>query len=155
GMNYVGQYGPKLSVSSSVFLNNSDNDNVQTLTRQYLPPQDSISFYDQRSNADTRSGNQRVDARVEWTPDSTNSAILQPRLYWSQSDANSDGGAATTTDLGVPRSSAISRNLDSTDGGNFSNRLTLRHRFGKRGRNVSAQIDMGHIVRDGSGSQYS
>lgn len=155
GVNYVGQYGPKLAVSSSLFLNNSDNDNVQTLTRQYLPPQDSISFYDQRSNTDSKNGNQRFDGRVEWTPDSTNSAILQPRLYWQQSDAASDGAAANTTDLGEPRSTALSRSFDSADGNNFSNRLTLRHRFDKRGRNVSAQIDMGHTIRDGSGSQYS
>ena len=155
GVNYVGQWGSKLSVSSSAFLNNSDNDNVQTLTRQYLPPQDSISFYDQRSNTDSKNGNQRFDARVEWTPDSTNSAILQPRLYWQQSDATSDGAAANTTDQGDPRSTALNRTFDSNDGDNFSNRLTLRHRFGKRGRNVSAQIDMGHTIRDGSGSQYS
>ena len=136
-------------------LNHSDNENLQTLTRQYLPPQDSIAFYDQSANTDSKNGNQRFDARVEWTPDSTSSAILQPRLYFQQSDAASDGNAANTTEQGAPRSTASSRSFDSIDGNNLSNRLTLRHRFAKHGRNVSAEINMGHNVRDGSGAQRS
>src|SRR5262249_29015042 len=42
GLNYVGQWSPRLSVSSSLFLNDTDNENTQTLTREFLPPQDSI-----------------------------------------------------------------------------------------------------------------
>ena len=85
-MNYSGQWGPKLAVSSSVFINDTENDNIQTLSRQFLPPQDSLAFYDQHTTTSNRNGNQRVDARFEWTLDSLNSVILQPRLNFQNND---------------------------------------------------------------------
>ncbi len=155
GANYVGQWGKRWSASSSVFVNDTDNDNLQTLTRQYLPPQDSIAFYDQRSTTDSRNGNQRFDGRIEWTPDSLNSVILQPRLYFQNSHAHGAGDAANATDAGSVLNAARSNTFDAVDGNNLSNRLTLRHRFTKRGRNVSAEINVGHTLRDGDGSQRS
>jgi hypothetical protein len=155
GVNYVSQWGKDLSVSSSAFVNQTDNDNVQTLTRQYLPAQDSLAYYDQNMVADTRNRNGRFDARVEWTPDSLNSVILQPRLNFQSNDANSIGDAANTSVQGSPLSAAHSKSFDGTDGNNLSNRLTLRHRFSKRGRNISADINVGHILRDGTGAQRS
>lgn len=155
GVNYVGRWGKDLSVSSSLFANQTDNDNVQTLTRQYLPPQAALAFYDQNAVADTRNGNQRFDGRLEWTPDSLNSIIVQPRLYFQNNDASTMGDAANTTTEGSALSAAHSHTFDVTDGNNLSNRLTLRHRFAKRGRNVSADVNVGHTLRDGTGSQYS
>ena len=155
GANYVGQWGKKLQVSSSVFVNDTDTDNTQILTRQYLPPQDSISFYDQNSLTDSRNGNQRVDARFEWTPDSLNSVILQPRLYFQRNRSSSLASAGNSTEDGGVLSAALNDTENETDGDNLSNRLTLRHRFAKRGRNVSADINVGRTLRDGEGTQYS
>ena len=155
GLNYAGQWGPKLAVTSSVFATDSDTDNLQTLTRQYLPPQDSLAFYDQSSVTDSRNRNQRFDARMEWTPDSLNSVIWQPRAYLQGTDAINVGDAANTTETGTPVSAANSHTTDSNDGNNLSSRLTLRHRFAKRGRNVSAEINVGHNARDGFSTQRS
>lgn len=155
GTNYVAQWGKHVSVSSSLFANDTDTDNAQTLTRRYLPPQDSLAYYDQNTVADSRNRNQRFDARVEWTPDSLNSVIFQPRLYFQGNDANSLGDAANTTAAGSTLSTAHSNTFEGIDGDNLSSRLTLRHRFAKRGRNVSADLNVGHTRRDGTGSQYS
>ncbi|MEO5617854.1 MAG: TonB-dependent receptor [Candidatus Eisenbacteria bacterium] len=155
GFNYVGQWSKKLQVTSSVFANDTDTDNVQTLARQYLPPQDSLAFYDQRAATDSRNGNQRVDARFEWTPDSLNSVILQPRLYFQNTDSRSDEWASNNTAQGSVLSAARNNNFSSNEGNNLSNRLTLRHRFAKRGRNVSADLNVGHTLRDGSGERLS
>lgn len=155
GTNYVGQWGKRLSVSSSLFINDTDTDNTQTLTRQYLPPQDSLAFYDQNIVTDSRNRNQRFDARVEWTPDSLNSAILQPRLYFQNNEAGSVGGAANSTLSGSPVSAAQNLTSDATDGNNLSTRLTLRHRFDKKGRNLSAEINAGHTSRDVQSAQRS
>ena len=155
GTNYVGQWSKKLSVSSSLFVNDSDNDNRQLLAREYLPPQDSIAFYDQNAATNTKNANQRFDARFEWTPDSLNSVILAPRLYFQKTDAGSFGRASNLTLDGAPISSTLSDTYNSTQGDNLSSRLTLRHRFGKRGRNVSADINAGHTLRDVDASQYS
>ncbi len=155
GTNYVGQWGKHLAVSSSIFINHADNDNLQSLSRQYLPPQDSLAFYDQATTSDSKNSNQRVDARFEWTPDSLNSVIFQPRLYFQKTEAASLGDAANRTDEGSALSAAQSTTFDANDANNLSGRLTLRHRFAKRGRNVSAESNVGHTLRDGDGSQNS
>jgi len=155
GFNYVSQWGKKLQVTSSVFANDTQTDNRQTLSRQYLPPQDSLAYYDQLSASDARNGNQRIDARLEWTPDSLNSVIFQPRLYFQQTDSHSDEWASNVTQLGSTLSAANNDNFSTNDGNNLSNRLTLRHRFAKRGRNVSADLNAGHTLRDGEGERRS
>lgn len=155
GVNYAGQWTRKLAVTASAFLNYTDTRNLQTLTRQYLPPQDSTAFYDQDAITDGHNGNQRVDARFEWTIDSLNSVIFQPRLYFQNTTSGSDANAANTSALDALLSASRGATTDANDGNNLSNRLTLRHRFAKRGRNVSADINVGHTLRDGNGSQNS
>ncbi len=155
GLNYSGQWGPKLAVTSSLFLNQTNNENLQSLTREYLPPQDSLAFYGQNLTSDNRNGNQRFDARFEWTLDSLNSVIMQPRLYFQNTHARTLGFASNTTLMGSELSSSNSDTHNETKGDNLSNRLTLRHRFAKRGRNVSADVQMGYNLRDGDRLQAS
>jgi len=155
GFNYVGQWGKTLQVSSSVFANDTDTENRQTLARQYLPPQDSLEFYDQLATTDSRNGNQRMDARFEWTPDSLNSVIVQPRLYFQNVENRSDEWASNNSSLGSVLSAARNDNFSSTDGNNLSNRMTLRHRFARRGRNVSADLNMGNNLRETDGTRRS
>ncbi len=155
GFNYVGQWGKKVQVSSSVFVNDTDTENLQSLDREYVPPQDSLAFYRQLTTTGNRSANQRVDARLEWTPDSLNSVIFQPRAYFQRTDATNFGTAANLSTIGGVIGAAESRVTDTNDGGNLSARLTLRHRFAKRGRNVSADLNSSRNDRDGGGGQYS
>jgi hypothetical protein len=155
GVNYAAQFGKKVALTASAFVNYTDTRNLQTLTREYLPPQDSTAFYDQNSITGGRSGNQRVDARLEWTIDSLNSVIFQPRLYFQNTRSTNDADAANTSELDNLLSASRGTATDDNHGNNLSNRLTVRHRFAKRGRNVSADLNYGHNQRDGDGSQQS
>ncbi len=155
GLNYSGQWSPRLAVTASTFINDTGNDNVQTLSRQFLPPQDSLAFYDQNTTTSSHNGNQRFDARFEWTIDSLNSVIMQPRLYFQDNRSSNLGRAANTTLGGSALNSSNSDTRNHTIGDNLSNRLTLRHRFAKRGRNISADVQMGHNERDSDRDQIS
>lgn len=155
GTNYVGQWGRTLEVSASLFANHTDTDNQQLLSRQYLPVQDSLAYYDQRALTSSRNGNQRFDARFTWTPDTANSVVFQPRLYFQQTDGASNGSAANLGLDGTALGASNGLSSESVDGDNLSGRLTLRHRFGKRGRNVSADLNAGSNLRDGNSAQRS
>ena len=155
GVNYSGQWGRKLAVTASGFLNDTNTENLQTLTRQYLPPQDSTAFYDQDAITNGKNGNQRFDARIEWTIDSLNSVILQPRAYFQNTKSTNDANASNSSELGQLLSASRGATTDDNDGNNLSNRLTVRHRFAKRGRNVSADLNLGHTQRNGNGAQRS
>src|SRR5262249_3983620 len=145
----------KLSVSASAFLNDTKNENQNATTREYLPPQDSIASYNQLLDSDNRNGNQRFDARFEWTIDSLNSVIMQPRLYFQDNHASSLGLATNRTTIGNEVSSSASNTANGPSGDNLPNRLRLRHRFGKRGRTVSADFQMGHTFRNIDRNQQS
>jgi hypothetical protein len=155
GVNYTDQWGKHMVVTGSVFANLTNTDNEQTMTRQYVPPPDSLAFYDQSTTTDSQNRNQRVDARFEWTPDSANAVILQPRMYFQGTDANVAGTGVNSTVTGSTVSAASANNHDSDDGDNLSARMTLRHRFARRGRNISAEINGAHAVRNGNSSQLS
>ncbi len=155
GANYAGQWGKKLAVTASAFVNDMDNENSQLMQRQFLPPQDSLAFYDQTTGSDNKNGNQRFDARFEWTVDSLNSVILQPRLYFQQNRTRNLTGATNSTLAGSIVNSSDGDTRNHTTGDNLSNRLTLRHRFAKRGRNISADVNVSHNERDGDRAQRS
>lgn len=155
GFNFSGDAGPTLKLSGSLFANDTDTENDQTLSRQFIPVQDSVAFYEQESVSDGRNRNQRFDARLEWSPDSMNTVVLQPRLYFQDTRTTSRGDAMNATPEGSPISDALSDTRENADGNNLSGRLTVRHRFGKRGRNVVAEVNAGHNLRDTEGDQYS
>src|SRR6185369_7969139 len=78
-----------------------------------------------------------------------------PRLYFQKNHATSNGLASNRTLAGSEVSSSASLTDNLTEGDNVSNRLTLRHRFHKRGRNVSADFQMGHTSRETDRAQQS
>jgi len=109
GLNYAGQWGKKLAVTGSAFLNGSANANLQAVSREYLPPQDSLAFYDQNQASDTDNFNQRYEARFEWTVDSLNSIILarqkvidQGRAYWKRAILSTVAGQAADSLIFYP-----------------------------------------------------
>ena len=153
GLNYAGQWGPKLAVTSSVFVNDADNTNDQSVQRTYLPAQDSLASYAQTLTTANRNRNQRFDARFEWTVDSLNSIILQPRLYFQQSRATNHTFSENLTPSGATLNSSDLDSRNHTTGNNLSNTLTIRHRFAKKGRNVSVEVRNGHSERDGDRDQ--
>jgi len=155
GLNYAGQWGKKLAVTGSAFLNGTANENLQAVSREYLPPQDSLAFYDQNQASDTDNFNQRYEARFEWTVDSLNSIILAPRLFFQNTNSNTLGFSTNTNIDGSELSGSDSHTLNETDGHNLSNRLTIRHRFGRRGRNISADINTGQSLSQGDRAQLS
>ncbi len=155
GLNATGQVGRTLTVATSVFVNHTDNEDTQSLARQYVPPLDSTAAYDQLASTLAHNDNQRFDGRFEWTPDSVNSVIYAPRLYFQSNRTGSGGTAGYTSLAGDPIAQSDGSTTSDTHGNNLTQRLTLRHRFATRGRNVSADLSYGHTLRDGTRAQRS
>jgi hypothetical protein len=155
GFNLTAQPSRTLTFTSSVFANATHGDNAQTLSREYVPPQDSTEFYDQSSRSDARNRNLRIDGRVEWTPDSLNSVIFAPRLYFQSNHTTGNNTAGYTGLSGSPLATSDGSSTNDTHGNNLSERLTLRHRFARPGRNISADLSAGHTLRNGDRGQRS
>lgn len=145
----------KLVVNQSYFFNATDNSNDQVLSRDYVPPEDSISTYTQSGSTSNRNFNHRYDSRIEFNPDSANSIVDTPRLYFQSNHAAARTTGTNSSLDGQPASDAASRSGSDTDGHNLSDHLVLRHRFPKRGRTLSADVGVGHNLKDGSGKLQS
>jgi hypothetical protein len=80
---------------------------------------------------------------------------MQPKLYFQNNHTTSSGVASNRTMLGSEVSSSASSSDNRTTGNNLSNRLTLRHRFHRRGRTLSADFQMGHTNHAADRAQQS
>jgi hypothetical protein len=155
GTNVMKSFGTKYTVTQSYFYNLSDNGNLQSLTRAYAVPQDSVARYDQVSNTNNRNTNHRYDARIEANFTPTTSLIDEPRLYFQANDASGSQTGVNTDPFGLPRASAITQAGTHTTGSNLSDHLVIRHKFPKARRTASLDLQLGYTDKDGSSSTQS
>ncbi|MCB9264870.1 MAG: TonB-dependent receptor [Lewinellaceae bacterium] len=151
GLNYSDNWGKKAEVSGSYFFNRSENDALTTLYRDYINNSDFEQAYDEKSQTATTNTNHRLNLRIDYTIDSSNSILIVPRLGLQYND-----GSENTTGLtlfgGEPTNEAIYKLAPQLDAVDFSNMLLFRHRFPKRGRTFSVNLNTNYS--DKTGKRY-
>ncbi len=155
GLNYSDTWGEKVEVTGSYFFNATENENQTDLTRTYFTGPDSNLVYKESGSTNTRNINHRANLRVEYEIDSANTIIFTPRLSIQQNEFS----RAISGNSKLPDSSLINstenRNTSDNFGYNFSGNLVYRHRFAKRGRTLSLNLNGQMNNRSGDGSLYS
>ena len=155
GLNYMDKLGKKTEITASYFFNTVDNSNTTDLNRQYITQQDSGLVYQESSRTGSTNYNHRVNARIEHNIDTANSIVITPRFSYQQNDANSSLlGNYNSNDNSLQSSLTNSRRSDNS-GYNLGNSLLYRHRFAKRGRSFSWNINTEANNRDGGSDLYS
>ncbi len=142
GLNYADSIGGAMSLTGSYFFNLADNNNPQKLSRQYLVAADSSTFYGEEDATERRNYNHRVNLRMEYSPDSSNSFIFTPQIYSQDNHTTSDVLDTSTTAAGAVLSQSHNSNLTTTNGYTSQNHLVYRHRFATRGRTVSVDVGL-------------
>ena len=155
GTNYTDSWGSQLAVSQSYFFNLADGRNDQALRRQYFGTPDSTILYNEHTNGETRNSNHRIDSRVEYTVDSSNSLVVQPRLYFQNNHSSNllTGVNTLATEALVNETETSSET--GTSGYNLSNHVVFRHKFASPGRTVSLDVGMGLNRKEGTGTLRS
>lgn len=150
GINYIDEFGKKVTFNGSYFMNISDNTNHSGSTRNYFT-EDQL-MYTQINDGTTRNLNHRLNARVEYKADSSNTFILSPRItlqqYLSQSDIMSSSAISPEK---LFLSSTSSAEEASSIGYNLQNDLQWQHRFQKKGRTLSLNFSTQYNHRDRDG----
>ncbi len=155
GLNYNDTWVKPLEVNGSYFFNGTNVQNDQRLNRQYFAAGDSNTLYDETSDAASRNYNNRVEMRLVYTADSSNSFIDLPRMYFQTNTSTSLVSAANTIPASSVSNTAGSDNAAHTNGYNLSNHLILRHKFDLPGRTISLDIGTGYNHKAGSGTLLS
>ena len=155
GVNYTDQWGQKIRVSSSYFLNGNDNSTDVQLDREYVLAETSSQRYNETNAAESENWNHRFNMRMTYTIDENNSIIFTPRIsFQNNSSLSSLNGLNSFPDGGL-LSRTINDYSSDNRGYTSSANILYRHRLSKPGRTISANFGLGLNDRWGDTDQQS
>ena len=153
GINYTDQWSRKMKVSGSYFFNNSRNNNESLINTETFGA--AKQFSTQRSNMITENNNHRLNMRLEFNPDSSNTFIMIPGVNFQTNNSNGFSSQLTANAAGDSVNFSNVRSDVKRNGYNISNNLIYRHAFQKKGRSISASFNFnlsknnGETITDG------
>ncbi len=160
GANYRNSFGPKTDFYGSYFFNSqhiavSQQDSTIKL----------ITGQSGQDSSNTTSGNQsniqrlqthRIYMNLEQKYDSNNSLVFRPNLTFQKSDPTSNSNSTTVDNNGAPVNTSIGNSSNYNDGFNINgSNLQFRHRFAKKYRTISLDINGTANVNQGYGYNYA
>jgi hypothetical protein len=160
GANYRNSFGPKTDFYGNYFFNSQhitvdQNDSV-IKTIQGQPGQDSSNTTSGTQSNIQRRQNHRLNFNLEQKFDSNNSLIFRPNIVFQSSDPNASSSSATMDNHGSPVNTSVGNSSSYNSGFtvNGSN-LQLRHKFDRKFRTISLDINGSANVNDGYGYNYA
>lgn len=152
GINYSDQWGKKVKVSGSYFLNATNNTTSAAISRTYTDSSEIV--YTEQSASDIDNTNHRFNVRLEYTVDSFNTLIFTPAISLQTNERNS-GTLANTRISDLPTSITDNQTYAQNAGYNSNNNLLLQHKFKKQGRTLSLNLSAVLNHKTGDGRYYS
>ena len=155
GINYSNVYNKKLTLSGSYFYNNSINNNRSIVKTETFLKTDTSLFAFQNSNSITENFNHRINMRLEYAIDSSNSLFIIPSINFQKNNSTSFSelksyyGLPTAGTLYDSANNSLSRIKNNRDGYNIRNNILFRHAFAKKGRSVSLGFNTNFSKNDG------
>lgn len=154
GVNYGDSWGKRTTVSGSYFFNTSKNNNESNTIRDYYTLDQ--QRYEQNSTTTSTNTNHRGNLKIEFSPDSMNKLIVSTRIT-SQETGSLSGLFGLTSipsqDLSTIRTT--NNNSSNQRAYNLNNDTQWQHRFLKKGRTISLNINSALNKRSGSGNYIS
>jgi Outer membrane protein beta-barrel family/CarboxypepD_reg-like domain len=140
GVNFSNVYNKKLTLTGSYFFNQSKNESIGESNRETFNNPKNI-FTHQESNTVSTNYNHRINLRLEYKIDSSNSLFIIPNISFQKN--NSIINTLSENFYGINDSTNNSIGLTASDrsGYNIRNSILFRHSFPKRGRSLSVGIN--------------
>lgn len=153
GLNYSDEWGKKITVSGSYFFNSTENLAASNIERNYFTGNN--LRYLQTGSSRNFNINHRANLRFEYAIDSVNKLIYTPSLNLQNSDVRSIlSGSNSIGDLDLlSRTSTNSKTHNLAY--DFSNNLLYQHRFAKKGRTFSINVNNTITLRNNDGKYYA
>ncbi|MES2386427.1 MAG: outer membrane beta-barrel protein [Bacteroidota bacterium] len=149
GLNYSDSWDKKGDISASYFFNRADNLSTQGTRRQYVLPSQEGQIYDEDKVSHSYNINHRFNLRLNYNIDSNNTIVFRP-----SASIQTNTGTAHVSGFTYRETDTLNRSLNNSGsdmlGYNLSNQLVLRHKFAKRGRSASADLNAGYTQNSGT-----
>lgn len=140
GINFSNEWGKKVSLTGSYSLNGSNSKTQSQRQQQSFYANDSSAVANSATNSSSENLNHNINMRLDWKIDSMNSINIAPSLGFRTSNSNSMDSSRTRSVTREQAYDAIFRQStrqSEQEGMNFSNNVTFRHRFKKKGRTLT------------------
>jgi len=148
GINFSNMYGKKLTLSGSYFFNNSTNNNESLINTQ-TSDDSSTQFSIERTNSVTKNTNHRLNMRLEYKIDSSNSLFIIPSISFQDNSSSSFSTLQYYEGAGDSISNSQTKGLSDRSGYSIRNNIMFRHAFPKRGRSLSLGFNTSWNKNDG------
>lgn len=148
GINYSDQWGKKLNVTGSYFFNNSNNNNQSLVnTETFFNPKNQFSL--QNSNSVSENNNHRINLRMEYKLDSSNSIFIIPSINFQNNNSSSFSALQNYYGINDSVNTSLNNSRANRQGFNIRNNIMYRHSFAKRGRTLSFGFNTTYTKNDG------
>ncbi len=149
GINFQDTYRSKVDFTASYFFNRSDNAATNQVFRQFLTTGINLQRYAESSLASSINTNHRANIRLDYKIDSSNSILFVPRF-----SAQINQGNTTTLGNTIEGENTVNRTDNRFNSKltaiSSSSQLLYRHKFKKKGRTVSFDLNGGYSNNDGN-----
>jgi len=160
GANYRNSPSPKTDIYGSYFFNsqhitvNQQDSAIKTIQGQ--PGQDSSNTTAGNQSNIQRRQTHRIYFNLEQKFDSSNSLVFRPNLTFQTSDPSASSFSSTVDNNGLPVNTSAGNSSSYNSGFNINgSNLQLRHKFAKKFRTISLDINGTANVNDGYGYNYA
>ena len=157
GVNYRDAWNDKVDAYGSYFYNNLHIATDQTSNTQNILSADSSTYVDAISSSIAKNANHRLTFNLEDRIDSSNTLIFRPNFAFQSSSPTSISSTTTTAgSKGVKVNESVSKSSSNNSGYSINGaNLQLRHRFAKKYRTISLDMDFSSSQNNGDGISYT
>jgi hypothetical protein len=143
GLNFNQDYGTKLKVNGSYFVNDT-RAQTQMLSSKQTFLTDTTFYYNQNSGSVSNNNNNRLNMKVEYQIDSLHSFIITPTFSYNKGTnyQNNDYQSLDVNKIKTIDGSAINRSNATSP--NFSTTALFRKKFLKQGRTLTTNFSFGY-----------
>jgi len=157
GLNYSDVWGKlkKVKASANYFFNYGNNTTETSTNRRFFSQTDTALTYVEKNTNSSTNFNHRINMRLEYTIDSSNSIIFTPKASIQQNTQTSTLSGRSAFNNLLPVNTTATDNWAKSLGYNLSADVLYQHKFKKYGRTLSFNITNSWNARNGSSTLQS
>jgi outer membrane receptor protein involved in Fe transport len=150
GLNFNTEFNKKTELNGSYFYNFLDHDRLQTTFRENFLQNGSF-LYNENTQQNNTNSNQRVNLTLDHKIDSVNSIKLTTNFTYNETDSDVRTSSQNITPEQAVLNENESRSISSGSTMNLASNLLYRHKFAKKNRTFSTNLQFGlsQSERDG------
>src|SRR5688572_20289024 len=141
GLNFNNEFTKKSEVNGSYFYNFLNQDKLQTISRDNFL-QDGTFIYEERTQQNNTNANHRASVTLDHKIDSANSIRFSTNLNYNETNTDTRTMSRNMTPEEAVLNENISHSISEGSTSNLNSTLLFRHKFAKKGRNFSTNLQM-------------